>query len=95
MHLSIVKYILFSFFSQLADELLYHNHMEFTTMDRDNDNYEKNCAEIYKNGWWYNRCFLVNLNGVENGQPNYGILWMDDNNKLTHMKFVRMMIRRP
>ncbi|XP_048742437.2 fibrinogen-like protein 1 [Ostrea edulis] len=78
-----------------SDELLYHNHMEFTTMDRDNDNHEDNCAEIFRNGWWYNHCFHVNLNGLGNDRTKYGIRWRDDNNGYTHMKFVRMMIRRP
>lgn len=29
--------------------------MKFSTLDRDNDNYEENCAEQDKGGWWYNR----------------------------------------
>lgn len=64
-------------------------------MDRDNDNHEDNCAEMFRNGWWYNRCFHVNLNGLGNDRMKYGIRWRDDNDGYTHMEFVRMMIRRP
>ncbi|KAH8372226.1 hypothetical protein KR093_010675 [Drosophila rubida] len=31
---------------------------KFTTMDRDNDmSLEKNCAKIYRSGWWYTKCY--------------------------------------
>nr|XP_028600556.1 fibrinogen-like protein 1 isoform X2 [Podarcis muralis] len=32
-----------------------HQGMKFSTKDRDNDNYEENCAEEDKAGWWFNR----------------------------------------
>lgn len=34
-----------------------HCGMKFSTRDRDNDNYEGNCAEEEKAGWWFNRYF--------------------------------------
>lgn len=38
--------------------------MMFTTRDRDNDaKREGNCATEFSGGWWYNGCFLANLNG--------------------------------
>jgi len=45
----------------LADKNLnsnfYLNGMQFTTMDRDNDqNLVLNCGAIYGAGWWYNSC---------------------------------------
>ena len=41
----------------------YHNGSYFSTYDRDNDNFEINCAYYYQAGWWYNRCAFANLNG--------------------------------
>lgn len=32
-----------------------HRRMKFSTWDRDNDNYEGNCAEEEQSGWWFNR----------------------------------------
>jgi len=40
----------------------YHDGMMFTTNDHNNDLHAFNCAGIYGSGWWYNKCFFVNLN---------------------------------
>ena len=45
------------------DAMAYHKNMNFSTFDRDNDQYGGNCAAVYKGGWWYERCFNANLNG--------------------------------
>ena len=46
--------------------MFYHNGMNFSTLDRDNDLWlDYSCASIVgKGGWWYNDCFRANLNGV-------------------------------
>lgn len=41
----------------------YHNGMQFSTHDNDNDHYEGNCAEQDGSGWWMNRCHAGHLNG--------------------------------
>ena len=56
------------------------NKMEFSTMDQDHDkDPTRNCANTYKSGWWYNKCFYANLNGVYDGNANVtdweGVIW--------------------
>ncbi|XP_041448372.1 fibrinogen-like protein 1 [Drosophila obscura] len=47
-----------------GDSLTYHLNMKFTTLDRDNDIYEKaNCAKDHGGGWWFNKCAKSSLNG--------------------------------
>ena len=37
-----------------GDSMANHNGMKFSTQDRDNDKYSKNCAQSYKGAWWFN-----------------------------------------
>lgn len=42
--------------------------MRFIIRDKDNDVYEDvNCVVLYKGGWWYSDCCVVNLNGLYQG----------------------------
>ncbi|PIO25756.1 hypothetical protein AB205_0182590 [Aquarana catesbeiana] len=75
-----------------------HNGMKFSTLDRDNDNYEENCADQDKGGWWYNRCHSANLNGVYYKGPytsktDDGIVWYTWHGWWYSLKYVAMKIR--
>nr|QDC23079.1 tachylectin 5A-like isoform 2 [Cupiennius salei] len=47
-----------------GDSFVGHNGAPFSTKDKDNDRYDKNCAELFKGGWWYTACHASNLNGL-------------------------------
>jgi ficolin len=61
----------------------YHDGMQFTTGDHDQDlDDDDNCARMSGDwgGWWYNDCFRANLNygpyKKERVTPRrYGIIW--------------------
>ncbi|XP_030066743.1 fibrinogen-like protein 1-like protein [Microcaecilia unicolor] len=46
-----------------------HDNRKFSTKDRDNDRYRRNCAVIYKGGWWFDKCGSSDLNS------DRGIFW--------------------
>ena len=45
------------------DSMAYQNGSPFSTRDRDNDAWSRNCATSYGGAWWYKTCFHSNLNG--------------------------------
>ncbi|XP_062542408.1 ficolin-1-like [Armigeres subalbatus] len=53
------------------DYLKKHNGMSFSTLDRDNDLWSGNCAELYESGWCFNNCHETNLNGVYQNNTDY------------------------
>uniref|UniRef100_A0A8D2LVL4 Fibrinogen-like protein 1 n=1 Tax=Varanus komodoensis TaxID=61221 RepID=A0A8D2LVL4_VARKO len=75
-----------------------HQGMKFSTKDRDNDNYENNCAEEDKAGWWFNRCHSANLNGLYYNGPysattDNGIVWYTWHGWWYSLKSVVMKVR--
>ena len=47
-----------------GDSLSYHDKMKFSTEDLDNDRHMRNCAAENQAGWWFDSCYLCDLNGV-------------------------------
>ncbi|XP_063425570.1 ryncolin-1-like [Mytilus trossulus] len=78
-----------------GDALEYHNRQAFSTNDKDNDLARRNCAEVYKGGWWYNDCHHSNLNGwyLGNKYDDKGMRWNKWKGSQS-MKTTSMMIRR-
>ncbi|XP_072167981.1 microfibril-associated glycoprotein 4-like [Diadema setosum] len=83
-----------------GDSLSAHNGLLFTSWDRDNDNYELNCAQEHVgSGWWYDHCLYANLNGyyvtsdVVTFTSRLGICWYDWKSSYNSMKRAEMKIR--
>ncbi|XP_066505137.1 fibrinogen-like protein 1 [Hoplias malabaricus] len=75
-----------------------HQGMKFSTRDKDNDRYERNCALEDKSGWWFNRCHSANLNGLYYKGPyssvtDNGIVWYTWHGWWYSLKSVEMKIR--
>jgi len=75
----------------------YHNGMQFTTIDVDNDMKSRfNCAADEKfGGWWYKKCACVNLNGLYGNMSSYygAIFWRGWQDYIP-MKKTSMMVKR-
>ncbi|XP_061185772.1 ficolin-2-like [Saccostrea echinata] len=79
-----------------GNSLEYHDGMDFSTYDKDNDLWQYNCGLARRGGWWYRSCHKSNLNG-EYGNTDYsnGINWYCWKGFYYSMKEVRMMLRKP
>ncbi|KAH8376770.1 hypothetical protein KR093_001260, partial [Drosophila rubida] len=72
-----------------GDALKIHRDQKFSTPDGGG------CAQTFKSGWWYESCYMCNLNGIYNENARKvnepGVKW----NSWTpnSLKFVQMMIR--
>ncbi|XP_014373271.1 ficolin-3 isoform X2 [Alligator sinensis] len=81
----------------MGDSLSGHNKLPFSTMDKDNDNYENSCSIVYKGAWWYGKCHSSNLNGLYlKGQHSTfanGINWSAGKGYHYSYKYVDMKIR--
>jgi len=72
--------------------------MAFSTRDRDNDkDTSKSCAKSRKGGWWYNKCYNANMNGLyldrEHNQQVEGINWGKWHGYKYSLKTAAMKIR--
>ena len=90
------KYVLaISGFSGNASntDVAYHNGLKFSSFDQDNDKSSNNCASNFRGGWWFQSCYIFNLNGVYDAAgTTYSIDWNDSTKE--RLKFVEMKVRR-
>ncbi|XP_061172287.1 angiopoietin-related protein 7-like [Saccostrea echinata] len=86
-----------------GDSLTYHSGMKFSTEDTDNDLNMRNCAAENRAGWWFDSCYLSNLNGVYHkgwythaqAKSSDGVVWFTwkDSEKYS-LKKVQMKLKR-
>ena len=89
------------FYQTGYDDFWYHNNMQFSTYEVDNDQYNSvNCATKYGGnaGNWYQACHHQNLNGQygADGDEGYEFLFwwnFDTSNPRMALKSMRWMIR--
>ena len=79
-----------------GDALTYSNGMQFTTKDRDNDQWSSgNCANLWQGAWWYKNCAHSNLNGLYRSglDGHQGAFWHHFLNNHISLKFAQMKLR--
>ena len=64
-----------SFYGSAGDSMSYHNGRQFSTIDRDNDASNANCARDHGGGWWFGGCDNSNLNGNWGLRKDLGVEW--------------------
>ncbi|XP_059160740.1 fibrinogen-like protein A [Physella acuta] len=84
-----------SFSGNVIDRLSYHHGMKFSTIDRDNDLYNGDCAGVCKGGWWYKECNYVGLNGVwGTNDTETGLYWYQLSSDGSIADSVEMKVRQ-
>ena len=86
-----------SYSGTAGDSLSWCNNMQFSTHDRDNDAWDRNCADYRQAAWWYRHCGYSNLNGRylgPSGNSRTGMVWYHWKNSWQSLKKSEMKIRR-
>ena len=80
----------------IGNALSSHHNQQFTTKDRDNDEWSSNCAVRFHGAFWYNSCHNANLNGkyINSVTINdLGVVWYSWKDNHYSMKRVEMKIK--
>ncbi|OPL33849.1 fibrinogen-related protein, partial [Mytilus galloprovincialis] len=81
-----------------GNSLEHHNGHGFSTKDRDNDNYNGQCALNYLGAWWFNKCVTADLNGQyflkTPDAEHRGVYWRTWKGANYSLKGSLMMMRR-
>ena len=76
------------------DAMAYHNNMNFSTFDHDNDQDSGgNCAVNFKGAWWYNSCYKSNLNGRHTASSTQHRVPWHNGSKWVYYPSVEMKVR--
>ena len=60
--------------SVAADFMIANNGQNFSTIDRDNDNWHDSCSQLFGgSGWWRNACHYSDLNGIYGDHGNVSL----------------------
>ena len=72
-----------------------HNGMQFSTKDRDNDQWGSNCAVSFRGAWWHQDCYYSNLNGLYRSGlvGTQGVVWYHFLSNRVSLKFAQMKLR--
>ncbi|KAH9525856.1 hypothetical protein Btru_002568 [Bulinus truncatus] len=86
------------FIGNTSDEFSYHNNMQFSTPDRDNDMApRRDCARDLRAGWWYGHqsCHGANLNGYDDLGKHWqqAIHWKSITGDYATLDAVEMKVR--
>ncbi|KAH8381093.1 hypothetical protein KR200_000097 [Drosophila serrata] len=87
------------FTGDAGDSLIQNKNQNFSTYDRDNDAWDKNCAAEYMGPWWHINCTHSNLFGLylhgDEGEILQwkGIVWPSWRKETYSYKVMQMMIR--
>ncbi|XP_037546316.1 microfibril-associated glycoprotein 4 [Nematolebias whitei] len=81
-----------------GDSLTNQGSAKFTTFDKDQDTWEKNCAQHYLGGFWYNACHMANPTGMYAphgaiGFENAQVVWQTWKGWNYSLKTIAMKIR--
>ncbi|XP_061564708.1 microfibril-associated glycoprotein 4-like [Cololabis saira] len=81
-----------------GDSLIFHNGMKFTTFDKDQDDWYKNCAREYLGAFWYDKCHGTNPNGIYHWGADdslfaVGVNWLTWKGHEYSLKTISMKIR--
>ncbi|KAL7630544.1 UNVERIFIED_CONTAM: hypothetical protein RMT77_019264 [Armadillidium vulgare] len=69
-----------------------HNN-SFSTIDVDNDIWEKSCSEKNKGGWWYYDCYYNNPTGIYGVESGKGIALKPFGSNIRYAKMLQLKIR--
>ncbi|KAM4597946.1 microfibril-associated glycoprotein 4-like [Polymixia lowei] len=80
-----------------GDSLTYSNGQKFSTFDKDQDTWSKNCALIYYGAFWYKSCHRANPNGAylwgTTPHDGTGVTWYHWKGQKYSLKGIEMKIR--